>query len=412
MKKRNGLNLLLVLEAIVLVLVLVYVFVFGAALDSVKSTVTVKKAGTSSSTTNNNWVSDSVIDLSAEEEEAEEDINSNSQTMEKTLSFSDEVEEKLDAMTTEEKVAQLFVTTPEQITGIAQVVQAGDGTKAAIASYPVAGLVYSAQNLQGPTQVATMLANTQDYMDEAVGLSVFTIIEEAGGAAASPVAAVTGDTASASPAELGEESDMEAILEAATARAAYVLAAGFNTLLSPIADVATGTDSAFDALTYGSDVMNVAEAVEADVEGLAAAGALSIVRSFPGTLEITEDYSAYQAAIDAGADIIVVSALASESLTGDTTLPCALSADAASYLRDSMGFDGLLMSADLSDSSITDQYSIGEAAVMAVQAGMSLVYVTEDFTEAYEAVLEAVENGEISSKTLNNAVGRVLSVKI
>ena len=73
---------------------------------------------------------------------------------------SDEVQEILDGMTVEEKVAQLFIITPDALTGTEMVTMAGDATKDAIDEIPVGGIIYMGDNLQTEYQVKEMLANT------------------------------------------------------------------------------------------------------------------------------------------------------------------------------------------------------------------------------------------------------------
>ena len=53
----------------------------------------------------------------------------------------------IEAMPLEDKVAGLFVVTPESITGVSAVIQAGEGTRDALARYAVGGLIYFAQNI-------------------------------------------------------------------------------------------------------------------------------------------------------------------------------------------------------------------------------------------------------------------------
>ena len=77
-----------------------------------------------------------------------------------------------------------------------------------------------------------------------------------------------------------------------------------------------------------------------------------------------------------------------------------------------MGYKGVLMTDSLSDERITNSYSSGDAAVKAIQAGMDLLNNPADFNEAYTSVLNAVNDGTISSDRLDNAVGRILSNKI
>ena len=93
----------------------------------------------------------------------------------------EEIRQMLENMTLEEKVCQLFIITPEQLTGVDTAVQAGDATREAYEACPVGGLVYFAKNLQGPEQTRTMLENTARYAEERMGFPVFLTVDEEGG---------------------------------------------------------------------------------------------------------------------------------------------------------------------------------------------------------------------------------------
>ena len=74
------------------------------------------------------------------------------------------VDERIGAMTLEQKVAQLFIVTPEALVeGVSQVTQAGDMTREGVTAHPVGGIVYFAQNLLDPEQTTTMLANVKQF---------------------------------------------------------------------------------------------------------------------------------------------------------------------------------------------------------------------------------------------------------
>ena len=73
------------------------------------------------------------------------------------------VEEALQEMTLREKVLQLFMVTPEALTGVDEVYAAGAKTEESIREYPVGGIVYFKQNLRSPDQVKDMLTRTQKY---------------------------------------------------------------------------------------------------------------------------------------------------------------------------------------------------------------------------------------------------------
>ncbi len=76
-----------------------------------------------------------------------------------------------------------------------------------------------------------------------------------------------------------------------------------------------------------------------------------------------------------------------------------------SLLREEMGFDGVVC---------TDDYGMGEAAVLAVEAGCDLLLVchgADNLTAARDALLEAADSGRISPERLDESVKRILSLK-
>lgn len=90
----------------------------------------------------------------------------------------------LEKMTVEQKVAQLFIITPDALTGITGVSAAGNATYAALQQYPVGGLVYFENNLQSYEQISEILHNVQQYSMEISGLPLFLAVDEEGGTVA------------------------------------------------------------------------------------------------------------------------------------------------------------------------------------------------------------------------------------
>lgn len=123
------------------------------------------------------------------------------------------------------------------------------------------------------------------------------------------------------------------------------------------------------------------------------------------------DFVPYQKAIEAGVPAVMMGNVICQSVTGEETTPCSTSAGAVNYMRTTMGFNGLLITDDLSDASLNKVYTQDEAAVAAVKAGMSMLYVSTCFESSYNAVLSAVNSGEIPAEKLDDAVGRILTTK-
>lgn len=84
-------------------------------------------------------------------------------------------------MSLEEKIYQLFIVTPEQLTGESGVTVSGKTTKKALLEKPVAGIIYMSGNLHNPEQTLNMISNTKEYVFESGGIPLFICIDEEGG---------------------------------------------------------------------------------------------------------------------------------------------------------------------------------------------------------------------------------------
>lgn len=102
-------------------------------------------------------------ELAAMEETETKEETEESETVEE-YTEDDLLDEMIDAalrdMSLEDKVAGLFLTSPEALTDVDVAVQAGDGTEKALSEYAVGGLVYGAKNVKSESQFAEMLTNT------------------------------------------------------------------------------------------------------------------------------------------------------------------------------------------------------------------------------------------------------------
>jgi beta-N-acetylhexosaminidase len=99
----------------------------------------------------------------------------------------------------------------------------------------------------------------------------------------------------------------------------------------------------------------------------------------------------------------------------DFTVPASLSRPVATdLLRRGLRFKGVAVSDDLADPAIRVIYTVPDAAVRALRAGVDMLYVSGgvgDQQAAYVAVLRAVKRGRIPRRRLNEAVGRILLAK-
>ena len=338
------------------------------------------------------------------------------------------VDERISAMTLEQKVAQLFVVTPEALVeGVSQVTQAGDMTREGVAAHPVGGVVYFAQNLLDPEQTTTMLANVKQFYADSGNVAPFVAVDEEGGT----VVRVAGNEAFSvqdvgDASALGSAGDTEAAKRAAEQIADYLALLGFNLDFAPVADVVNPLRSDTMGLrSFSSDA-----AVRAEVEGFRDKKMLCCAKHFPGigaaagdshegaiTIEATSeeletvDLVPFRAAIEAGVPMIMVGHVSLPNIIGDSTPAPLSSAVVQSMLRDSLGYTGIVVTDSLSMGAITDHYTPAEAAVAALKAGCDIPLMPERFDEAYQGVLDAVRAGELTEERLDESLIRVLSAK-
>jgi len=80
-------------------------------------------------------------------------------------------------------------------------------------------------------------------------------------------------------------------------------------------------------------------------------------------------------------------------------------------LRNHLGYEGLIITDAMNMRAITDGFESGPAAVLALKAGVDIILMPQNYPAAYQAVLSAVENGEISLSRLDESVLRILRLK-
>jgi len=80
-------------------------------------------------------------------------------------------------------------------------------------------------------------------------------------------------------------------------------------------------------------------------------------------------------------------------------------------LRGELGYQNIIITDAMEMGAITKQYTNGEAAVGTLLAGADIVLGPQNFVEAFDAVVKAVENGRLSEQRINQSVRRVLKLK-
>lgn len=333
-------------------------------------------------------------------------------------------------MTLEEKICQMLFVTPEALTGYNRVTQSGDATKASLEKRPVGGVIYSSSNLVTADQTTTMIENLQNFSQEVTGRGLFIGVDEEGGSVAR-VADSLGTTAFEDMAEYGQQGDLEEAYNIGATQAKELTALGFNVNFSPVADVLTNEENeVVKVRSFGEDPELVSGMVTEVVKGLTNGGMLCAPKHFPGhgstggdthdgfaasyrTIEELRDcdLKPFQAAIDAGAPMIMVGHMTMTEID-DQNPACMSETIVTGLLRNEMGYDGIIITDALDMSAITDQYTNGEAAVAAISAGCDMLLGISNISSAVSSVTDAVENGTIAESQIDKSVERILAAKL
>lgn len=336
------------------------------------------------------------------------------------------VEGCISEMSLEDRVAGLFIVTPESLTGVDKVVRAGDSTKEALEKYPVGGLIYFKQNIQSKEQITEMLGNTVSMSK----YPIFLAVDEEGGSVARAAEALKlekTDTA----AKIGESGDANQAYETYKEIGTYLTEYGFNLNFAPVADVLTDPEnSSIGDRSFGSDADVVSSMVSFSIKGLEEAGVTACMKHFPGqgdadgdtheglavsdrTLEEIKEteLKPFAAGMEAGAQMIMVGHFTVPSID-EENVPASLSKKViTNLLREEMGYNGVVITDALNMSAISEYYDSSQAAIMALKAGADMILMPEDFEAAYEGVLAAVKDGTISEARINDSLKRVYRIK-
>ena len=359
----------------------------------------------------------------------------------------------IDKMTLEQKVAQLFVVSPETLTGVDSVQYAGDMTYQALQDYPVGGIVFAKDNIDSSSQFGTMTDNLQSYSEDISGLPLFLAAAEEGGSASvlgnndnldeyyensysddgsdySSSSANSVHSGAPSMSEIGRKDDSNNAYEAGKSIGSLMSAYGLNLDLAPVADVLSGNSTGIGNRTFGTDAQTVSDMALEVIRGIQEEDVNAAMKYFPGYGAASSNMSGfpvinssldelkkkeflpYSNAIAQGLDFVMVGHISVPNVTGDDT-PASLSEKMISeVLRKDLGFKGIVMTDYLNDKTIVKNYSAADAAVKAIQAGADLLLEPDDLEAAYEGVLKAVKKGDITEDRLDESIYRILRVKL
>lgn len=235
-----------------------------------------------------------------------------------------------------------------------------------------------------------------------------------------------------SPMALGSIDSEKMAYEFGRITAIEAKAAGYNTVFGPCLDLATNPkSSAVGTRSFGSDKERVARLGMAVIRGYQDEGMLVTAKHFPGSGAAAIDNHIRLAPLDKDLDTILredcypyIKAIREAGLSGvmmgqvlvpalDAEYPATLSRKINRFLREELGFDGLVITDSFTMVSLRNQFTLAECLRYGMAAGNDMVMTSyrEDTQPAYEAMLRAYRDGYVTEEQIDRACRAVLAAQ-
>ena len=209
-------------------------------------------------------------------------------------------------------------------------------------------------------------------------------------------------------------------------------AVGIHVNFAPVVDVNNNpSNPVINTRSFGEDPRRVARLSANFVRGAIDGGQLATAKHFPGHGDTDVDSHVglpvvganmarldsvelvpFKAAIAAGASLVMTAHIALPAVNGDSSTPATLAPRIITgLLRDSLHFRGVAITDAMTMEGIGKGYTAEQSSVLAVKAGAEILLKPSDATRAINAVVAAVDRGEISRSRVDSAARHMLELK-
>ena len=347
----------------------------------------------------------------------------------------DDVEAQMKQMTMREKIGQMFFIRPESLDPTVQTQDLASLKMQAVtqamkdhnADYPVGGIILYAHNINDETQLANFVSEIRALNGE----PLLCIDEEGGRVARIANNGSFNVEKFESMQAIGKTGDPSKAYYCGNTIGSYLRRYGFDIDFAPVADVNTNPENiVIGARAFSDNPYVAAPMVTSYLQGLRDAGVEGCIKHFPGHGDTKADthygYAQslktwdeikdcemipFRAGIRWGCQLIMTAHISLPNVSGADMPSTMSSVILQDKLRGEMGYQNIIIADALEMKAITNQYGNEDAAVKGVQAGLDVMLNPENFTKAFDAVVNAVQTGVISEQRINESVRRILQLK-
>jgi len=304
-------------------------------------------------------------------------------------------------------------------------------TEDLIRNHALGGVILFSRNITGPIQLAALCRRLQEAALDSRGIPLFLAVDQEGGRVArlqEPFTRFPGNSVMGSGPDAAERAE-----EFGKTTAREMRLVGLNMDMAPVVDVRMGApEQHLDGRIFSDDPQRVAMLGRCVVKGLQENGVMAVAKHFPGLGRATRDphhdlptieadmheietfhLPPFRAAMEEGVAAVMTSHALYPAL--DPQYPGTLSQRIVTGLiRETLGFDGLVVTDDLEMGAIQKGWGVAAAAVAAFAAGCDILLICKDqgaVLEAMERMRDSLLREEVPLARLHQSVRRVMAAK-
>ena len=335
------------------------------------------------------------IEQEVEEEEEEDD---------------DEEEDEIEKQAINNQIGQLFIIGFEGKTVTPQLEEF-------FKKYKPGGVLLLSKNIENETQLKKLNSDLQALSLKESGVPLFIAVDQEGGI----ISRV--DFLEEKTAQSEIETPEQALL-IGERRGQALKELGINLNLAPLLDSIQEGDFLFER-SFQKPIEEIGELGKALIQGQKTADILTAMKHFPGygtisfhpeetlaRVEQIPEISQFKKAMEANPELVMTSNVVYKEI--DASLPFIFSPDGIQFLRNNLGINVLIISDDLDQNSLLSNFSLKEMVIKPIEAGVDIMIFSgwrSSVEQALETFLSALEIGEISETSVNNAVSRIINFK-
>lgn len=333
----------------------------------------------------------------------------------------DVIRERIDKMTLDEKIGQMIIA------GV-QGTSASSEDERMIKEQHVGGIIFYKNNLADPASVVRF-ANQLKQWNESHSVPLLLSVDQEGGR----VSRLPGLDRLPTAQEIGQWNSPEAAGEIGAILGEELKGMGLNMNFAPVLDIHNNPKNpVIGDRSFGSTAEIVSSMGIEVMKQMKQTGVIPVVKHFPGHGDTETDshldlpvihksekdltqleWKPFVHAIEEGADAVMVAHILFPQI--DEQYPSSLSpAVVTGQLREKLGFEGVILTDDLTMGAIAKRYGIGEASVLSVQAGTDIVLIAHEYSnvdEVIAALKQCVADGTLSEERIDESVRRILELK-